>query len=374
MEVSLVSKNFSLLSYILFFLCFSLCGLPSLVKSDSCSTNLTLNNQIPFQTSSLHCLSVWTSQDFILRYAQTTTNTWSFVLSAPDSGAYISIGFSPNGRMVGASAVSGWVPSNGGGVVKQYYLGGYGATQVVPDQGSLNIIKNSTAMISQSSRLYLAFQLSTTTQPLSNLIYAVGPKNQFPSSPSYYMSQHKTQTSVTVNYNSVQVSSSSSWGLKQSHGLVNMLGWGILMLIGMIMARYFKHWDPQWFYSHVSIQFVGFSLGLSGIITGFVLEDQGFGNSDVDKHKALGIFVLVLGCLQVMAFLARPGKASKVRKYWNWYHYIVGRLCIVCAIGNTFYGIHISNEGNSWNAGYGIVLVILIIVAIVLEVRRWIRK
>ncbi|KAK1295290.1 hypothetical protein QJS10_CPA16g00101 [Acorus calamus] len=140
------------------------------------------------------------------------------------------------------------------------------------------------------------------------------------------------------------------------------------MPIGVTVARYFKHQDPTWFYAHISIQGIGFFVGLIGLITGFSLEDKL--NVDVDTHKGLAVFILVLGCLQVMALLARPAKGAKLRKYWNWYHHYVGRVCIVVAVGNIFYGIHLGRESSSWNIGYGIVLALWVVVSVVLELRR----
>lgn len=90
----------------------------------------------------------------------------------------------------------------------------------------------------------------------------------------------------------------SGFGLKKKHGILVMLGWGVLMPIGMMMARYFKQFDPFWFYSHISIQGIGFLLGVLGIIFGFKLDDDE-GEGDIDTHKNLGIFILVFGCLQV---------------------------------------------------------------------------
>lgn len=76
-----------------------------------------------------------------------------------------------------------------------------------------------------------------------------------------------------------------------------ILGWGVLVPIGILAARYFKSYDPHWFYGHISIQTIGFGLGLAGIIMGFDLDEDEIDN--YDTHKALGIVVLVLGCLQV---------------------------------------------------------------------------
>ncbi|XP_010258535.1 PREDICTED: cytochrome b561 and DOMON domain-containing protein At3g07570-like [Nelumbo nucifera] len=360
MQTSLVSTFFV-----------SLLVFSSLVHSqDSCTSNLSLQD-IPFSTTSLKCESVWASEDFILRYEQ-TGSVWNFILSTPDTNSWVSIGFSSNGRMVGTSAIAGWVPSGSStaGVIKQYYLRGTGSQSCLPDTGSLSVTNMS--ITSQSSRLFLVFQLQTT-QPQSSLIYAVGPRNNLPSSPDYLMAEHRSQTSTSLNFATGQSASTNTGStLKTTHGALNILSWGILMILGVIMARYFKRYDPTWFYAHLTIQLTGFVLAIAGIITGFFLEDQTSG--DVDTHKAIGIFVLVLGCCQVSAFLVRPDKASKIRRYWNWFHHYFGRGAILLGIGNIFYGISISNGGDSWNAGYGIILAILALIVIVLEVRFWVKK
>jgi len=76
-----------------------------------------------------------------------------------------------------------------------------------------------------------------------------------------------------------------------------MIGWGILMPIGTMAARYLRKWDPIWFYSHTAIQILSFLFGLVGFVLGFDLE--GSTNASVEHHKNLGITVFLLGCLQV---------------------------------------------------------------------------
>ncbi|KAK2966596.1 hypothetical protein RJ640_025281 [Escallonia rubra] len=143
--------------------------------------------------------------------------------------------------------------------------------------------------------------------------------------------------------------------------------------MGAMVARYLKQWDPIWFYSHTVFQLLGFIFGFAGVICGFVLDDH-LNYSNIDKHRGFGIFILALGCLQVIAFLVRPDKASKVRKYWNWYHYAVGRILLLFAAVNIFYGIHLAKAGSGWNAGYGTAVAILLIVSVVLEARMWMKK
>ncbi|XP_020207534.1 cytochrome b561 and DOMON domain-containing protein At3g07570 [Cajanus cajan] len=334
-------------------------------QADSCSSNLNLSVPLLFDTTKLNCLPVWNAQGYILRYSQTSPNIWSFILSAPNPNSYIAMGFSPNGAMIGSSAIVGWISTSGaGGGMKQYYLTGLAPSQVVPDRGNLKVLINSTFITSQSSRLYMAFQLQTN-QPLSRILYAFGPNGIFPSAPSFALTQHQDKVSTTLNYATGSSASNSYMNLKRSHGVLNILGWGVLIVMGAIVARYFKEWDPFWFYFHASVQFLGFVLGVIGVISGLVLNNQL--HIDVSLHKALGIIILVLGCLQIMAILGRPKKESKVRKYWNLYHHNMGRILIILAVANIFYGIQLGKEGSGWNIGYGIVLAILLTMAITFE-------
>ncbi|KAF7120086.1 hypothetical protein RHSIM_Rhsim13G0055900 [Rhododendron simsii] len=370
-------KAFS--KFIALFLISSLCPQYANSQTDSCSNNLTAVNgaKFRFDISSLNCDAVWTAQDYILRYAQASSNVWSFVLSAPSIECYVAMGFSPDGGMVGSSAIVGWVDSGGVSGMHQYYLGGQTPAQVLPDQGDLVIVGNSTSIFVVGSTIYMSFQLNAST-PLNQLIYSVGKSGAFPSSPLNLLTEHQYAIATTINYVTGQTQTVKGYSnLKKNHGILNMLGWGILLPIGAIVARHCKEWDPIWFYSHISIQSLGFILGVAGISCGFVLEHKlksvGF-IVNVSRHKGIGIFILILGCLQMMAVLARPDKASKLRKYWNWYHHNVGRLLILFAVANVFYGIHLGLPGRGWDVGYGIVLVGLFIIAVVLEIRMWMRK
>lgn len=61
---------------------------------------------------------------------RTDTNVWSFVLSAPNTNAYIAMGFSEKGQMVGSTAIIGWVSDDGTATMKKYFLGGQSPNQV----------------------------------------------------------------------------------------------------------------------------------------------------------------------------------------------------------------------------------------------------
>lgn len=338
---------------------------------DSCNSTLSLKGQLPFDTASFNCHPVWNSHRFILRYFQTDKNQWSFVLSAPNANSYIGIGFSPDGMMVGSSAIVGWVGADGVATMKKYYLGGQLPSKVNPDSGNLQV-GNSSIVVTPSA-IYMAFQLNTD-KPEAKVIYSIGPPNVFPSAPNFRLTRHADQISTSINYATGQTQKKSTTyaTLRRSHGLLSMFGWGIFMPIGVLVARHLRQYDPIWFYSHVGVQSSGFLIGAAGVICGFVLNSRVSRN--VSNHKTIGIIVSFLGCLQVIAILARPDKASKSRKFWNWYHYGVGRILIFLAAVNVFYGVHLANGGNGWKAGYAIFIVLIFIISVVLESRQWMRK
>jgi retron-type reverse transcriptase len=109
--------------------------------------------------------------------------------------------------------------------------------------------------------------------------------------------------------------------LKRSHGVLNILGWGIFIIMGAIVARYFKDWDPFWFNFHASVQSLGFILGLIGVISGLILNNQLHVNFNL--HKALGIIILVLACLQVFSLGHRSSNSLKMRYFIKEYCYLV---------------------------------------------------
>lgn len=93
--------------------------------------------------------------------------------------------------------------------------------------------------------------------------------------------------------------------LKRNHGALGILGWGVLLPVGAVVARYCRLWDPMWYYLHVIIQFVGFLAGFAGVVAGIALHRRL--HSDVALHRGLGIFILVLGILQVsLTYLMTP--------------------------------------------------------------------
>ncbi|ONM39300.1 Cytochrome b561 and DOMON domain-containing protein [Zea mays] len=335
--------------------------------TQSCDDELPA--QLAGNFSGLACAPVWNS--FVLRYAQDKDNVLRVVLSTMYSTGWVGMGFSKNGLMVDSSAMVGWIGKTGLPHIKPFSLRGKTPSQVVADQGFLVSSDNhKPTVLVQQAKIYLAFQLSFT-EPLrrQNVLLAVGsaiPVND-------RLAEHQDKTSIVFDFTTGSSSGSSSFpeGLKRTHGALNLFAWGVLLPIGAIVARYCRRWDPLWFYLHAGIQFVGFILGLAGVVAGVSLYSKI--QADVPAHRGLGIFVLVLAILQILAIFLRPNKDSKYRKFWNWYHHWVGRLALFFAAINIVLGIKVGGAGNSWKIGYGFNLAVLLITIVTLEVLLWTR-
>lgn len=129
---------------------------------------------------------------------------WNFLLSAPNTNAYIAIGFSPNGNMVGSNAIVGWAGADGISDMKEYFLGGQSPNLVRLESPNQGLPIGNSTMFTQSNQIYIAFQL-LTDNPTTRLIYAVGYAGRLPSpAPNFQLSEHRDKISTRFNYASGQ--------------------------------------------------------------------------------------------------------------------------------------------------------------------------
>ncbi|KAJ8554515.1 hypothetical protein K7X08_025193 [Anisodus acutangulus] len=114
--------------------------------------------------------------------------------------------------------------------------------------------------------------------------------------------------------------------LKNVHGVINAISWGVILPIGAVTARYLRHVEslgPAWFYAHAGIQLSGISLGTVGFAIGVVNVLQGFevmgeGSSYVKLAYCLCLSTLigVSVALEVnsLVVFCRKAKEEKMRR------------------------------------------------------------
>ncbi|KAJ4780799.1 Cytochrome b561 and DOMON domain-containing protein [Rhynchospora pubera] len=167
-----------------------------------------------------------------------------------------------------------------------------------------------------------------------------------------------------------------SSNLRWIHGTLNCVSWGIILPVGVALARYLRPFTslfgPTWFYVHATVQIIGFLAGTAGFAIGIIMGNASVGVT-YGLHRSLGITTFVTGGLQSAALLFRPKTTNKYRKYWKSYHHFVGYSSIVLGVVNVFQGFEVMGlSGSYWKLSYCLVLSTFIGACIALEVNAWV--
>ncbi|CAH8263322.1 unnamed protein product [Arabidopsis lyrata] len=162
--------------------------------------------------------------------------------------------------------------------------------------------------------------------------------------------------------------------VKQIHGMMNAVSWGILMLIGVMAAKYMKTYerlDPTWFYVHVVCQTTGYFVGLIGGL-GTAIYMARHTRMRTTPHIVIGLFLFALGFLQILALKARPDKDHKYRKYWNRYHHTMRYIVIILSVYNIYKGLAILHPaGSCWKIAYTTIICAIATFAIGMEILQF---
>lgn len=125
------------------------------------------------------------------------------------------------------------------------------------------------------------------------------------------------------------------------HAVCMLLGWAVLVPIGMFSSRFFRHKDPGWFRVHKTVQLLGIMFAISG----FVCAILSVRSSHFKLfHGIIGLIAMALGVTQPLNAVLRPKSVkgepcSKQRKAWELYHMTAGRIAVVFAAVNISLGV-----------------------------------
>ncbi|KAL5578767.1 hypothetical protein UlMin_011209 [Ulmus minor] len=203
----------------------------------------------------------------------------------------------------------------------------------------------------------------------------------------------KAQGSMIIQHKMLYSSSSSSLGnssklrssrfhkktshhhrhLKTAHGILIVIGWGTMLPIGAIIARYLRKFPmecEEWCSFHVICQSVGYILGTLGWFLGILVGKQG-----TDKtHGALGIVIFTFTTIQMLAVCWQPNIENECRKWWKIYHHVLGYALIALIIADIFTGMNKQSKASKWKWIYVGILGVLLLIALILEIFRWLKS
>ncbi|XVF03813.1 hypothetical protein REPUB_Repub05bG0025300 [Reevesia pubescens] len=163
--------------------------------------------------------------------------------------------------------------------------------------------------------------------------------------------------------------------LRKIHGILNIMGWGTLLPIGVIIVRYFRQFpfklELWWFTFHYSCQVLGYILGSIGWGLGLLLGHES-NHYTFHKHRLIGICIFGFTTLQMLAFRLKPTRGDEYRKHWNVYHHFLGYTLLVMIPVNIYEGIKILKPDNrTWKWAYNGILVLLAMIVLGLEIYTW---
>ncbi|EXB63290.1 hypothetical protein L484_012480 [Morus notabilis] len=298
---------------------------------------------------------------------------------------WIAWGVNPGNRpqMVGTRAIIGIVQNNGTLSVNKYNVTTHTklGCELLPSKIEIDV-RNLTGETSNSSG-YITFSARLDLDPsvynveMLNHVWQVGydadqealePKMHPPNLQNF-------DSTETIN---MTVGEGRSIGhhhrhLRMVHGIVNIVGWGTLLPIGVILARYFRSFPvklERWFCLHVGCQIVGYVLGTTGWAIGLWLGRTSK-HYNFHTHRLLAIFIFTFTTLQMLALRLRPKQHDDYRKYWDMYHHFLGYALLAVIAVNVFHGIGIMKPNNTWKWAYIGILGVLGLITLVLEIFTW---
>ncbi|XP_022873193.1 cytochrome b561 and DOMON domain-containing protein At3g25290-like [Olea europaea var. sylvestris] len=339
-------------------------------QSQTFSSNrlYTFCNDLPSLNSYLH----WAYDS-----AKSTLSV-AFIAAPAKPNGWISWAINPTSPgMVGSQALIAFKDSKGAMTVKTYNISSYGP---VTESKVWYEVRNSSAEFSDGvMRLFATVVLPEKGKSTVKHVWQVGPSVTagVPDKHEFQPANLNSKGSLDLLKGQSTVSSGggdSRTKKKNIHGILNVVSWGIMFPIGIIIARYVRSFpsaDPAWFYLHIFCQVSSYAIGVAGWGTGLKLGSQSKGVR-YTVHRNIGIALFSLATLQIFALFLRPKKDHKLRFYWNIYHHGIGYTILVLGILNVFKGLDILNPEPKWREAYIILIAVLGGISLLLEAITWI--
>eukprot|EP01124_Arcella_intermedia_P027227 TRINITY_DN5282_c0_g1_i2.p1 TRINITY_DN5282_c0_g1~~TRINITY_DN5282_c0_g1_i2.p1 ORF type:complete len:2610 (-),score=495.17 TRINITY_DN5282_c0_g1_i2:50-7645(-) len=187
---------------------------------------------------------------------------------------------------------------------------------------------------------------------------------------------------VKINLSSGDLANdwSISYILRVVHGILMGFSWGLLLLLGMIWARYTRTSTiklggmPIWFYVHRFSQYLGVSLSIVGFLLAFYMVKVHYATN---FHAQLGTVVMILGVLQAIWAFFRPhattpgSQPTFIRQIFEFQHLWTGRLALLMAVPVIFSGLKEIAAPDIAIIIYGVFIVLVCLIMIICEIRKW---
>ncbi|XP_062595774.1 uncharacterized protein LOC134257148 [Saccostrea cucullata] len=213
----------------------------------------------------------------------------------------------------------------------------------------------SAAMVSTATGIYLFGGMNTETKAVMNDIWFLSGNSS-----SADQAAIVECASIFTNFPLV-------------HGILMFLGWGVCLVWGTFIARYFSSSGTTWFLLHRIFQVSGLVLSVIGLVMGIVAVQ--FDHFKF-AHGAIGIIIMLLGLSQPFNALIRPHrpeegeKKTLKRRIWELFHHNIGRVAVALALVNISLGVFLALAHTAVWALWFVYLIIIILVFLFFELLK----
>ena len=257
---------------------------------------------------------------------------------------YVAVAFSPDGSMVGSSAVIGWtspspfisnfnlVSKNDGGNAPGAATLGLTSALVTTDTSGLNTLLFTRPLVNPTNPAYTIAQQAGGS---NFVLESHGPTPSNPNSVAFHGDGNMASNTVAFTTGAVVALGDPLLNWKHAHASLMTIAFGGLVPLGIIFARFFKGWGPIWFHLHRVLVLTALAL----IIAGFAIGINKIGTGYYTTHRGIGIYVVAAMLFQPLNAIVRPHppgpgeKPTHLRAAWQALHHWNARIAYVFAIG-----------------------------------------
>ena len=150
----------------------------------------------------------------------------------------------------------------------------------------------------------------------------------------------RNMTTKVIEPELSQTETSSFARFAYIHGSLMIIGWGIIIPCGALVAKFLRYKGPIWFELHMRCMMLGLLVAIIGVgIAIQNLDSDGQKNPKASIHAGMGLIVMLLGILQPVNAALRPHlpelndeEKSKSRIIWEYFHKSSGMIALLLAV------------------------------------------
>lgn len=276
-----------------------------------------------------------------------TSSTSITMAVRKQTSGWVAIGFSKRGTysMVGTDAVIGWTGMDM--QVGSHFLSSKTEAGVTTHP---NLVITGTSVAQEAGVTTIIFtrELNSGENPITDLTAVTILTAYHESEDQLVRHSCRAPQALTIDFitGGGEMSGGSSM-LKDAHGALMLLGWGVILSYGAIIMRYGKKADKkkETFQLHQAFQISGMCVVTAAFIIALVMVDGS--HFSTVWHAQLGLAIMILAYLQFFGGILRPhakkdsDESTTQRKIFNVLHPATGTILLVTSTINIFLGISI---------------------------------